>query len=122
MISPKEIAMNDIEEVELLRARVICLEAALNQKHPVMVAKLNLTPALADLLGLLISLPFVTAHNVQNQLAIFTNMKVGICRLRKILQPHGVEIQSRRFSGYWLSQKDKDYLQALLTDEVSEAA
>lgn len=114
--------MNDITEIEMLRARVVNLEAALHQKSPAMVAKLNLTPALSDLLGLLISLPFVTAHNVQDQLAIFTNLKVGICRLRKILEPHGVTIQSRRFSGYWLSQKDKDYLNALLTDEVSEAA
>jgi hypothetical protein len=114
--------MNETEEIERLRARVVHLETVLNQKSPAMVAKLNLTPALSDLLGLLISLPFVTAHNVQDQLAIFTNLKVGICRLRKILQPHGVEIKSRRFAGYWLSEKDKEYLRTLLTDEVSEAA
>ena len=114
--------MSDQSEVEMLRARVSQLEAALNQKSKRMASAFNLTPSLSDLLGLLLSLPHVNSEVVQDQMGTFTSIKVAMCRLRKILAPHGVEIKSQRFGGYWLTEKDKIYIRSLLTEEVSAAA
>jgi DNA-binding response OmpR family regulator len=109
-------------EVEALRARIEQLEAALNQNSKQYTAKFRLTPSLANVLGLLVSLPYVDADTVQERLELFTNMKVAICRLRKELAPHGIEIKSRRFSGYWLDDADKQKIKALTTFEVKDAA
>jgi hypothetical protein len=113
---------NNASEVELLRARVEQLEAALNQNSKQYTAAFRLTPSLGNVLGLLVALPYVDAETVQTRLELFTNLKVAICRLRKELAPHGVEIKSRRFSGYWLDDADKQKIKALTTYEVRDAA
>lgn len=109
-------------ELETLRARVEQLEAALNQNSKQLAALFRLTPALSNLLGLLMSLPYVDAETVEKQVGLFTNLKVAICRLRKELEPHGITIKSRRFSGYWLEESDKQRIRSLLPAEVSAAA
>ena len=114
--------MTDQSEVEFLRERVSKLEAALNQKSNRYQSVFNLTPALADLLGLLVSQPFITMAMVQDQVGIFTNLKVAICRLRKVLATFDVVIHSARYNGYWLNEKDRAYIRNLVAEEISAAA
>ena len=114
--------MSHQSEVEYLRERVSKLEAALNQKLNRMQVVFNITPSHADLLGLLVSQPHITMTMVEDQIGIFTNLKVAICRLRKVLATHEIEIHSRRFNGYWLDKKDQTYIRDLVAEETSAAA
>jgi hypothetical protein len=114
--------MEEQTELEFLRERVSKLEAALNQNSRSMVLTFNLTPGLANLLGMLVALTYVDADTAQSQVGAYTNLKVAICRLRKELAKHEVTIQSRRFSGYWLTEEHKEIIRNLLTDKVSKAA
>jgi hypothetical protein len=114
--------MEEQTELEFLRERVGKLEAALNQNSRNMVLAFNLTPGLANLLGMLLSLPYVDTHTAKSATFAYTNLKVAICRLRKELAQYGVTIQSRRFSGYWLTPSHKEIIREILTEKVREAA
>ena len=123
-------------ESAALRARIRDLEAALNQNNLDIAVAFQLTPALANILGLLLSLPLVTADTIQHRLGIVTDSKVAIHRLRKMLarwhsklnlQPDEVLVQGRRHVGYWIEPEHKERLKAAIaevsvTREVSEAA
>jgi hypothetical protein len=138
--------MNDIlaggaspDENAALRARIRDLETALNQKNLDIAVTFQLTPALANLLGVLLSLPLVTADTVQHRLEIVTDPKVAIHRLRKMLArwhgklglaADGVLIQGRRHVGYWIEPEHKALLNAAIergsvepvTQQVTEQA
>lgn len=118
-----------------LKARIRDLEATLNQKNLDIAVAFHLTPALANLLGLLLSMPLVTADTIQNRLEIVTDAKVAIHRLRKrMTRCYGrlglaegtILIQGRRHVGYWIEPTHKELLRSVVsndvTQEVTEAA
>lgn len=106
-------------EVEALRERVRELEAALGLADPALV-RLNLSPALRKIMGLMIQLPHVTPEMIEDRLGIATTAKVAIHRLRHKLKPHGIEIKSRHCVGYWLEPEMKERIKAIVTAASNE--
>lgn len=96
----------DSYENTLLRERVRELENALGQKSELLQNTFKLSPVLSNLLGLLLALPAVKAELVHHRVGIAC-AKVSIHRLRKVLEPFGVDIKSQRMVGYWLTDEDK---------------
>jgi hypothetical protein len=108
---------------EALVERVAALENALRLKGTRSVASFfALPPILAKLLELLVALPFVNQEAAEEQLGICKDLKVAICRLRRELEPRGIKIKSRRFTGYWLDEATKASIQSLLTAESNPPA
>lgn len=108
----------------LLQTRVRDLEAVLNQNNSGIALTFQLTPAIANLLGLLLSLPLVTPEAIQHRLEIATDPKIAIHRLRKRLLvwhlpldvPEGGQIvQGRRHVGYWIDPAMKTKMRAQIT-------
>lgn len=100
--------------------RIAALEAALGKNEvKQLVSTFRIPPSLANLLSMLISTPYVTTEEVEKQLGACKDLKVAICRLRKMLVSYEIEIKSRRFSGYWIEEATKDRIRAMLTDKVS---
>ena len=98
--------------------RSAALEDALRLKGKRSIASFfSLPPILAKLLELLVALPYVNQEAAEEQLGICKDLKVAICRLRRELEPRGIEIKSRRFTGYWLDADTKAKIQSLLTVE-----
>ena len=83
------------DEITILRARVEELEAALHLKN-------------GDL--------------IQERLALAADAKVAIYRLRRMVEPHGIKIHSRRGSGWFLDEATKERIRREITSEVSDAA
>ena len=117
----------DTDEVAVLQERVSQLEAALNQNNLDIAVTFGLTPALSNLLGLLLALPLVTAEAIQEYLEIATDRKVAICRLRKCLKPWNNRlglsptdeiIQSQRYMGYWIEPKVKRRLKDFVYEQI----
>jgi hypothetical protein len=106
-------------EVEALRERVRELEAALGLVDPALI-KLDLSPALRKIMGLMMQLPHVTPVMIEERLGIATTAKVAIHRLRHKLKPHGIEIKSRHCVGYWLEPDMKDKIKAIITANSNE--
>ena len=103
---------------EALIERVAALEGALRLKGTRSVASFfSLPPILANLLELLVTQPYVTQEIAEEQLGICKDLKVAICRLRRELEPWGIEIKSKRFTGYWLGGDTKAKIKSLLTVE-----
>ena len=118
------------EMLALLQTRVRDLEAVLNQNNAGIALTFQLTPAIANLLGLLLSLPLVTPEAIQHRLEIATDPKIAIHRLRKRLAvwhaplevPEGGQIvQGRRHVGYWIAPDMKAKMRAQIT-KATEAA
>lgn len=102
--------------------RIRDLEAALYQKNLDIAVTFRLTPALADLFGVLLSLPLVTAETIQQHLAIATDRKVAIHRLRQVLRPWHERvgagqtlIHGKRHLGYWIEPADKERILLLIS-------
>ena len=104
-------------EVEALRERVRMLEASLGLPEDTLPNRFALPPALQKILGLLMSLPTVTAEMIEERLGIATPAKVAVFRLRRKLKPYGIEIQSKYAVGYWLDPDTKEKVSALITAE-----
>ena len=100
------------DDLDALKARIADLEAALDQKNKSIEATFKLTPSLTNLLGLLLSLPTVSAEIITHRLEVTSDAKVAVHRLRKILLPYGVTIHSTRLLGYWISDEDKEKIRA----------
>jgi DNA-binding response OmpR family regulator len=98
------------EDVDVLRSRLRDLETTLMQNDANIAATFKLTPAMSDLLGLLLTLPKVTSDMISQRLEIATDSKVAIYRLRKHMQEFDVKIHSVRNVGYWLDAEDKKKL------------
>jgi hypothetical protein len=111
--------MTHEEEIATLKARVRELEALLNQSHRSIESVFRLPPALSKLMGLLLAMPQVTEKNICEQLDIATVGKVAIWRLRQVLQPHGIEIKSKRTVGWWFDDETKDRIRKILDGEVT---
>ena len=98
-------------------ARIHALETTLNQNNTDIAAVFRLTPALANLFGLLVSLPTVTSDMVRQQLNIATDPKVAVHRLRRSLEAYSITIHSKRNIGYWLDPETKERVEGMLGDE-----
>jgi hypothetical protein len=109
---------NDDDENARLRVRIRDLELALGQRDKTLAVTFRLTPALNNLLGLLISVPVVTPEMIRDRLEIANDAKVGIHRLRKQLEPWDIKIQQKRNLGYWLEDEDKARIRGLVAAKV----
>jgi hypothetical protein len=98
----------DTTDVAALQARILDLEAALRQNDANLIATFHLPEQLANIFGLLMSLPLVTADMLQQRLELVADAKVSIYRLRLHMAEYGVTIHSRRTVGYWLDNETKD--------------
>lgn len=110
------------DEISTLRARVAELEATLKLKNADLRARYKLTPAMNSILGLMLELPMVNDELLQERLGLAADAKVAVFRLRKQLEPHGIKIQCRRGSGWFLDDLTKDRIRREITSEVSDAA
>jgi len=106
-------------EVDKLRLKVRDLELALGQSNDSLAATFRLTPVLNNLMGLLLALPIVTPEMIRQRLEIAPDAKVAIHRLRKHLEPWGIEIGSRRNVGYWLEDTTKAQIRRLITGTIA---
>lgn len=104
------------DEGTALKAKVAALESALHQNNLSIAVAFKLTPALSNLLGLLIALPLVTPETIQHKLRLSADPKVAMHRLRRMMARwwEGPEplIKGRRCVGYWIEPKDKEWLQS----------
>lgn len=103
-------------EIEALRARVATLESLLLQKNDDLQGVFKLPPMLTNLLGLLVSVPYVNTEIAEAQIGIVSNLKVTMHRLRAELKAHNIEVHSRKYAGYWLSDADKTRIREMLED------
>lgn len=110
------------QEIMQLRARVADLEAALNLNNITLQSAFKLTPTMSALLGLLVSLPVVTDEIIKQRLKLAADSKVLVYRLRKALEPHEIEIFSRRGTGWYLNDDARAVLQAVTAEVTAEAA
>ncbi len=79
-----------------------------------LVEVFKLTPALLNLLCLLLARPAVTYREINAALKIKAPT-VAVHRLRAQLDPHKIPIESKRHVGYWLSDKAKAKVIAVAT-------
>jgi biotin operon repressor len=115
--------MTSDEEIALLKARVRELEGLLGQSgNKTIESTFRLPPALSKLLGLLTTLPTVTADMITRKLEIATDAKVAVWRLRQHLEPYGVEIQSKRHVGWWLDEPAKERVRQIVAGEITVEA
>lgn len=104
------------EEVAALKARLHDLEAALHQNDATLAITFHLTPMLANVFGLLMTLNLVTTEMIHQRLELTSDGKVTIHRLREHLKdlhktgkiPFPIEVQSKRKVGYWFDKETKD--------------
>jgi len=115
-------APNADDTIAVLKSRVRDLEAVLNQNNVDIALAFRLTPALANLLGLLLAVPLVTPDAIQHRLEIATDPKVAIHRLRNVIKDWApklgtgseVLIQGRRHVGYWIEPSIKERMKAFV--------
>jgi hypothetical protein len=111
-----------IDEVELLKQRIAELETVLQQAHKGTIATtFRLPPNLARLMGLLMALPRIDEAIICERLGIATVGKVAIWRLRKLLEPYGIVISSKRCHGWWLEPAAKERAQKFVDGELTLA-
>lgn len=112
------------EYVQMLEARVLDLQKVLHQNDGVLAATFRLPPQLSNLLGLLLALPSVDSDTVHQRLEVSYDAKVAKHRLKKALEPWGIEIHGKRGIGYWLSDEDKAKIKGLIRkpEDTHEAA
>lgn len=108
-------AVNE-DETEFLKARIRDLETALNQNNPYIPIVFQLSPALANLLGLLLSVPYASTEMIEHRLELADNVRMAIKRLRLKTEPFGIVINSRRTLGYWLDAGTKAKILSILAD------
>jgi len=105
-----------------MEARIRDLEGALCQNNLELAVTFQLTPALANILGLLISLPLVSGETIEHRLELSPSPKVAVHRLRRALsQWQGILelgdeplIKGRRCVGYWIEPEHKEKLRQLI--------
>jgi hypothetical protein len=110
------------ENVAVLQARIVELEAALRLKSETLTSRYKLTPAMGSLLGLLVELPIVHDETICGRLKIAANAKVAIYRLRRQLGPSNITVHSRRGSGWYLDEETKNQIRLAVTSTVTDAS
>lgn len=110
------------DEIQNLRDRIAALESALKLKNETITSRYKLTPAMSSLFGLLVELPIVDDSLIKSQLKLAADAKVAIYRLRRQLADYGIEIHSRRGSGWFLDSDTKEQIRLAITSEVIDEA
>ena len=70
----------------------------------------NLSPMTAHLLLLLLTRKAVSSEEAQREISSACDTKIAAFRLRKCLTKFDVKIHSQRYTGYWMSDEDKEKL------------
>ena len=104
--------MQPEDELAYLRTRVAELENNNKNTQSDLAFIYGLPPVLEKLLRMLLSNQRITNEMIEEQLRLKTLPKVTVFRLRRFLKPHGIDIQSKRHLGYWLTPEDKQVLEA----------
>jgi D-ribose pyranose/furanose isomerase RbsD len=104
--------MKPDEELSFLRAKVAELENKSKVTDIDLALIYGLPPVLERLLRMLMNSPRVTNEMIEERLDLKTLPKVAVFRLRKYMQQHGINVQSKRHLGYWLDPKDKELIAA----------
>ena len=81
--------------------------------------KYDLPTLLAKILLLMIEHRLVTATMIEAEYDLTRNGKVAIARLRKRLEGHSIDINSRRELGYWISPEKREELAAALKSDIA---
>lgn len=108
------------KEIEMLKARIRELEMAVGIANDYQSNIFRLPTSLRRLLGMLMASEFVTPDMINGDLEIQSDAKVAIHRLRRLLKPWNIEINSRRFVGYWIDEETKERVKDLVTQRVTE--
>lgn len=109
-------------ENESLRARVAELESQLLETPQSISSCFPFTPALIATLGLLLREEVIDVETFEADDHTPKNIKVTIHRLRKMLAPYKIDVRSRRSTGYWIADADKDRIRQMITDAVTTAS
>lgn len=80
----------------------------------------SLPPLLEQVFRMLMAQPRVPSEVIAERLNV-TTPKTAILRLRRALQKHGIEVQSKRHLGYWIEPADKKRLVELAQSYIKEA-
>ena len=110
--------VNIFEENERLRARIAELERQL-QESPHALTHFRLPPSLLATLSLLLREPVIDIDKFEADGNTPKNIKAAIHRLRKMLAPHKINIKSRRSTGYWIDDADKERIREMITGVVT---
>lgn len=102
--------------------RIVELEGVLGLSNDNLGVAFRLSTTLNKLLGCLLATPNVTPDTIVARLKIATDAKVAVHRLREVLKPYGITIQSRRGLGYWLEPEDKEKIWAITRAGTSPPA
>lgn len=111
--------MNNNAEAENaeLRAKIRDMEKVLGVKDQDLLLTFKLTPSLNSIFGLLLSQKLVTSEMIEHRLALATESKVAVHRLRQALKKWGIGIESRRNIGYWLSTDTKAQVRGMVSSD-----
>ena len=109
-------------ENEQLRARIAELETRLEQSPQGLLSRFRLPPSLLATLALLLKEPSVDADVFNADESTPKDIKVTIHRLREALKPYEIEIKSRRMTGYWIDDKDKERIRQMNTASGNTAS
>jgi hypothetical protein len=93
-----------------LHERIRDLEKCLHQRDDDFALVFDLPPKMGDLLGLLYTMPVVTPEVITQRLAIATDAKAAVYRLRKLVEKHNIEIVGRRGYGYFLRDSSRELI------------
>lgn len=100
--------MSPEEELEFLRSRVNELELkAVELDATDFAFAFSLPPMLERVFRLLMAQPRVTTEQIAARLPQGAEVKCAMFRLRKMLKKAGVEVQSQRHIGYWITHEEK---------------
>lgn len=113
-MSPTEELQALRQECEQLREKVRELQSALKLNDPSIQTTFRLTPAVADIFGLLMAVQRVTPEMVSQRLGLASDPKVAMHRVRKAVKPFGIEVESKRHIGYWLDPETKHRVNQML--------
>lgn len=102
------------ENTEELRAKLRDLQTVLRQNDRRIQSVFKMSPALANCLGLLLSLDVVQGDLIDERLELSTQARSIIFRLRKHLKPYGIRIKSHRTVGWWLDADTKAKINRML--------
>lgn len=106
-------------QIEELEAKVRELEKVLGVKDNDLLVTFKLSPTLNAIFGLLLSQKLVTADMIERRLAIASEAKVAVHRLRYFLKPWEISIESKRNLGYWLTAETKERVRQFVAREVT---
>lgn len=105
---------DDTTDQSALEARVQELEDLLHLDYEKYLRPFNLTQQQGKLLALLMDAPVASAETIKLRIKMDTEAKVAVHRLRARLEPHSINVQAKRFHGFWLEPEDKAKVAAII--------